>query len=69
MRNWRNSQTVDKNIEADGHLKTGTTHKTRKENLKPRKTNRERVQFLQGNLQKSQTGQIELNKRISKLYK
>ena len=64
-----NNKTVDKNSEANGHLKIGTTHKTRKENLKPRKIDRDRVQFIQGNLQKSQTGQIELNKRISKLNK
>ena len=66
---WYNGQDQEKNNEANGQLKADTTHKTKKENLKPRKTNRPRVQFIQGNLQKSQTGQIELNKRISHLNK
>ena len=66
---WYNGQALDKNNEADGQLKADTTHKTKKENLKPRKTSSPRVQFIQGNLQKSQTRQIELNKRISCLNK
>ena len=66
---WYKGQVVDKNNDADRQLKTDTTHKTKKENLKPRKTNSSRVQFIQGNLQKSQTGQIELNKRIGHLNK
>ena len=37
--------------------------------MKPRKNSSPRVQIIQGNLQKSQTGQIELNKRISSLNK
>ena len=56
-------ETWNKNHEADCQLKVVTTHKTKKENLKPRKTNRPCIQFIQGNLQKSQTGQIQLNKR------
>ena len=53
IRHWCDRLTIDKIFEADGQLKAGITHKTRKENLKPRKPNRDRVQFIQGNLQKS----------------
>ena len=62
-------QVPDNNSEANAKLKAGTTLKTTKENLKPRKNDRPKVQFIQGNLQKSHTGQIELNKQISKLNK
>ena len=66
---WYKGQSLENNNKAEGQLKTNTTHKTKKENLKPRKPSSPRVQFLQGNLQKSQTGQIEINKRISQLNK
>ena len=69
QKDWYNGQALDKNNEAHGHLKADITHKTKKENLKPRKTSSPRVQLIQGNLQKSRTGQIELNKRISSLNK
>ena len=65
---WHGGRMPDNNNEANAKLKAGTL-KTKKENLKPRKTDRPRVQFIQGNLQKSHTGQIELNKQISKLNK
>ena len=66
---WYRGKVPDKNSDANAKLKADMTLKTRKENLKPRKTDKPKIQFIQGNLQKSQTGQIELNKRISQLNK
>ena len=55
------------NDEANSKLKLSKALKTRKENLKPRKPNFGAIKLIQGNLQKSHTGQIELNKRIGTL--
>ena len=60
---WYIRQTRNKNNEADGQLKASAINKTKKENLKHRKTYSPKVQFIQGNLQ------IELNKQISQMNK
>ena len=51
------------------YIKIGQTHKVRKENLKPRKPVTDKIEFIQCNLQKSQTGQIEINHKIKRLNK
>lgn len=50
------------------HLKV-IVNKVSKENLKPRKEDEHKLEFIQSNLQQSQHVQIDLNRRINQMNK